>query len=61
MDPHAALNILNQATAQFRGTREEHIMVQQALEVLKNLVNHAQEEPPTPTPPAPLQTKKSRK
>lgn len=39
MDPYGALNILNQASAHFRGTREEHMMVQEAINVIQNLIN----------------------
>ena len=42
MDPHGALNILNQASSHFKGTREEHMMIQQAISVLQNLINSTQ-------------------
>lgn len=38
MDPKQALSILSQAAAQFRGTRQDHEVLEQALNALQKLV-----------------------
>lgn len=38
MDPKQALNILSQAAAQFRGTRQDHEVLEQALNAIQKLV-----------------------
>ena len=38
MDPKQAVNILSQVAAQFRGTRQDHEVLEQALNALQKLV-----------------------
>ncbi len=38
MDPKQAVNILSQVAAQFRGTRQDHELLEQALAALQKLV-----------------------
>ncbi len=38
MDPKQAVNILSQVAAQFRGTRQDHELLEQALASLQKLV-----------------------
>lgn len=47
MNKEQAINILNQATMNYSGTREDHRLIVQALEYIKNLKEC--ECPPVPT------------
>ena len=45
MDPKQALNILSQAAAQFRGTRQDHEVLEQALNAIQKLVEPSVQKP----------------
>ena len=45
MDPKQALNILSQVAAQFRGTRQDHELLEQALNALQKLVEPSVQKP----------------
>ena len=45
MDPKQALNILSQAAAQFRGTRQDHELLEQALNALQKLIEPSVQKP----------------
>lgn len=45
MDPKQALNILSQVAAQFRGTRQDHELLEQALSALQKLVEPSVQKP----------------
>ncbi len=45
MDPKQALNILSQAAAQFRGTRQDHEVLEQALVAIQKLVEPSVQKP----------------
>ena len=45
MDPKQALNILSQAAAQFRGTRQDHEVLEQALIAIQKLVEPSVQKP----------------
>jgi hypothetical protein len=45
MDPKQALSILSQAAAQFRGTRQDHELLEQALNALQKLVEPSVQKP----------------
>ena len=47
MDPKQALNILSQAAAQFRGTRQDHEVLEQALNAIQKLVEPSVQKPET--------------
>lgn len=47
MDPKQALNILSQAAAQFRGTRQDHEVLEQALVAIQKLVEPSVQKPET--------------
>lgn len=38
MDAKQALNIINQVCSEFRGTRKDHEVIEQAIQVLQSLV-----------------------
>lgn len=38
MTPEQALDILDQATAKFQGNRQDHILLSQALEAMKKMM-----------------------
>lgn len=40
MTPQAALNLVDQNIAQLNGTREAHLQLQQAIAVLKQVINN---------------------
>ena len=39
MNNQQALNILNQASADYKGTRTDHVQIQKAIEQLQTLIN----------------------
>jgi len=39
MNNQQALNTLNEAASQFKGTRQEHVIIQQAIGQLQTLIN----------------------
>ena len=47
MDPKQALSILSQAAAQFRGTRQDHEVLEQALVAIQKIVEPSTQKPET--------------
>lgn len=45
MNPGEAITILEQATATFKGTRDDHVKIQEALRVLVRLTTPQESEP----------------
>lgn len=45
MDPKQALNILSQVAVQFRGTRQDHEVLEQALNALQKLIEPSVQKP----------------
>jgi len=45
MDPKQALSILTQAAVQFRGTRQDHEVLEQALNAIQKLVEPSVQKP----------------
>lgn len=45
MKPNEALNLIDKACAQYQGTRQDHINLQEALRVLSELANPVEVKP----------------
>jgi hypothetical protein len=41
-----AINLIEQVVSMYKGTRQEHMLLQQAMEVVKNLPDHVVEKEP---------------